>query len=117
MKKRVKWFIPKQEALRQIKRIEEVFDWAKVRNAMVALDWEWARCNGTPHIKTMQKCARMLLLESAKRDVKIGTGGFYAAVSRSGYLRLRFEVDEVDLEEIEYGTPTHTIKMIKEICK
>lgn len=72
------------------------FDFEKVHRAMVALDWEWASCDGVPEISDLRRCARRLLREADEGAYRrVAAGGFVAEKSH-GFLTLHFEIDSVD---------------------
>ena len=119
--------ITKQEAERQIKMIFKVFDWKRVQRAMEAVCWEWSTVKkneygyNIPDVQALKKSAKNLLLRVCHGSDGlvsnyIHCGGF-VATRRAGYLKLQFILDECNVEEIEYGSPRHTIKQIQEICK
>lgn len=71
--------------------IEQWFDWKKVRKAMKALDWTWARIEGTPKIKDLKAFAKNLLEQSYKRGGYTITGGLEAYYDKvEDELRLSF---------------------------
>lgn len=82
----------------------EEFDWQKVHNVMVALNWEWYSKDesyAVPSIGSIISTARKLCFNSYEMFVKtndpttISTGGFEAKYWEDG-LMLKFVVEEWD---------------------
>ena len=86
---------------RMIADIMEDFDFEKVRNVMMYLDWKWDVVNGemtVPSIYRMTRQAERLLRDAAKYYGKkdrytISTGGFTATLYEDT-LGLSFELEE-----------------------
>lgn len=79
-----------------IDNIMDNFDFEKVYNAMVALDWEW-RNEGVPDVSDLRKEARNLLKTALKDKTNVGTGGFqvqYFSDKDGQYVHLSFVIDE-----------------------
>lgn len=91
-----------ESVLDLVEPVIKEFDFKRVRQAMVALDWKWALLDGfhVPTIENLQQKARYLLEEVAKTrtniDRTIGTGGLWAQKIDDG-LVLRFIVEETEL--------------------
>ena len=78
--------------------IMDNFDFDKVHNVMVELDWGWGDSDGNlsiPEIWELKKSARRLLKESMEEGLCVATGGFQ--VDKDGdYISLKFIVEEWD---------------------
>lgn len=88
----------------KIKYIIDHFNFAKVQEAMVALDWKWQHANDpddqtmrVPSIERMKQTAHHLLYEAATcKERYFATGGFHAQRYEEGDLALQFIVAEYD---------------------
>jgi len=78
-------------------KINEVmtnFDFHKVRQAMVALNWTW-RDEGVPTIDSLRDTARRLLKDASENEFgNIMTGGFKAGYHKDGEFTLQFILTE-----------------------
>jgi hypothetical protein len=86
-----------------IENIIENFNWEKVHNTMLALNWKWATYNsGTevPSIGALVVTAQNLLHDACfyalknKSDAKIATGGFHA---KAFYCKETNQIDNLEL--------------------
>lgn len=88
----------------KIKYILDHFNFAKVQEAMVALDWKWQHMNDpldqtsrVPTVERMKETARHLLYQAAtSKERYFATGGFHAQRYEYGDLSLQFVVAEYD---------------------
>ena len=81
-------------------RIDEImdnFDFAKVEQAMKAVNWTWASTDGVPEQYELRREARRLLKDVASKNVResdmryaVATGGFKATKYFDGELQLDF---------------------------
>ena len=82
---------------KQIKRIMERFDFARVHRAMSALQWTWSMsASGVPSVYELRQEARRLLesvAESKKKRSSLSCGGLLAEKVKKS-LRLSFEITE-----------------------
>jgi hypothetical protein len=102
----------KQEHLidRMITDIMEDFDFEKVHNIMMSLDWKWDIGNGettVPSIYRITSQAERLLRDAAKDYGKkdhhtISSGGFTATLYED-MLTLSFELEEVTVFPKDYN--------------
>lgn len=89
-----------------IDQIMDCFDFMKVHDTMVALNWTWYTCNGVPEEWQIRREARLLLMRAydsaydTKQTSYCGTGGLQAEASyRDGKyegLSLKFVLTEWD---------------------
>jgi len=86
-----------------IENIIENFNWERVHNTMLTLDWRWATYNsGTevPSIGALVITAHRLLNDACllalknKSDVKTATGGFHA---KALYCKETNQIDNLEL--------------------
>ena len=86
----------------KIKYIMDHFNFTKVHDAMLALDWKWQHSNDlddqttrVPTIERMKTIAHYLLYKAAtEKERHWGTGGFEVRRFMSGELSLMFVVAE-----------------------
>jgi len=86
----------------QKKAIEEImdnFDFEKVHNAMVFMNWTWS-FNKTPTVDELKETAHHLLCEICEGDSEfIETGGFFIYIFRKEHiLRLLFIIESASYE-------------------
>lgn len=83
----------------QINEIMDWFNFGKVHETMVALDWKWV--NETPSEGEIRKKARELLQQLVKtKCISVGTGGL-EAYQFDGGLGLRFIVSDWYVEGVD----------------
>lgn len=82
-----------------IDEILDNFNFERVHNVMMHLDWDWASTDGVPNISDLRKCARRLLKEVAYSEEynSVGTGGL-EAYKKDRELSLKFVLDYWDEE-------------------
>jgi len=88
---------------RYIDEILDYFDFEKVHEVMLHLDWKWASIHGDPRVPTVDELkqeAEKLLREAWENKTSLATGGFYVTYHKedvdSGYedgLELNFQID------------------------
>jgi hypothetical protein len=67
----------KNKHKKAIDKIMDWFDFTKVHQTMVALEWKWASAeDGIPTEPEIREMARRLMEDSINQKVSIGTGGF-----------------------------------------
>jgi hypothetical protein len=94
--------LPVKDYDTKIKYIMDHFNFFKVQDAMIALDWKWQHLNDphdqtcrVPTIERMKETARYLLYKAAtEKERHWGTGGFEARRFMSGELSLMFVLAE-----------------------
>lgn len=80
------------------KHIEEIlnnFDFEKVHNIMVALDWKWFGV-GVPSVEDLKKQALELLNEICNYDITSSSTGGLKAIKCDDYLELEFIITSFD---------------------
>ena len=82
---------------KQIKQIMEEFNFQRVHDAMVALDWTWTGV-GVPSVCQLQDHARYLL-NNVKKGHCNNTGGFKTSCDEEGILSLEFVLAEWEYVE------------------
>lgn len=89
-------------------QIDEIMDWfnfEKVHETMVAVDWRWYRNHNlaTPTVQELRQEARKLLKAVSDRKMVAfaACGGLQATRSSEGTLKLQFVVTEWDSEKEE----------------
>ena len=103
-KKKQQEQIPVTNHALKIKYILDHFNFAKVQETMIALDWVWQHMSDpddqtmrVPSIERMKQTARHLLYEAATcKERYFATGGFHAQRYEEGDLALQFVVAECD---------------------
>ncbi len=91
----------------KIKYILDHFNFAKVQDAMLALDWKWQHMNDpndqtlrVPTIERMKETARHLLYQvSTNKERYWATGGFHAQRFKDGDIQLQFVLTEYGTED------------------
>lgn len=86
----------------KIKYILDHFDFNKVQEAMMALDWKWQHMNDPidqtsriPTVKRMKDTATYLLKQvSTGKERHWATGGFHATRYKDGDIELQFVLTE-----------------------
>jgi len=94
--------LPVKDHDTKIKYILDHFNFIKVQDAMIALDWKWQHLNDpedqtsrVPTIERMKETARYLLYKAAtEKERNWATGGFQTRRYISGELDLMFVVAE-----------------------
>jgi hypothetical protein len=67
----------KNKHKKAIDKIMDWFDFTKVHQTMVALEWKWVSAeDGIPTEPEIREMARRLMEDSINQKVSIGTGGF-----------------------------------------
>jgi hypothetical protein len=67
----------KNKHKKAIDKIMDWFDFTKVHQTMVALEWKWISAeDGIPTEPEIREMARRLMEDSINQKVSIGTGGF-----------------------------------------
>ena len=67
----------KDKHKKAIDKIMDWFDFTKVHQTMVALEWKWASAeDGIPTEPEIREMARRLMEDAINQKVSIGTGGF-----------------------------------------
>jgi hypothetical protein len=97
-----KEMLPVEDYEVKIKHIIDAFNFQKVHDAMVALDWKWQHMSDildnttrVPSIERMKKTAHHLLYKVATDKERYwATGGFHAMRYKSGHIELQFVVAE-----------------------
>ena len=89
-----------------IDKILENFDFDKVHQYMVSVDWKWFSVDRVPTVYDLIKESKRLLKEVCKRDaVSISTGGLfverYCENGETFSLELSFRIDSFYLEKDE----------------
>lgn len=81
------------------------FDFEKVHQTMVALNWKWAGYKEVPEIPDLRKFARARLKEAHARKTTISSGGFKATYEKWSQirftLRLEFIVSDWDCDSYD----------------
>lgn len=72
---------------KQISNLLKEFDFDKVHKAMVALEWRWWHCNGTPDVSELKKTSKRKLRECVKNVVCSNTNYFFIS---SGGLKAEY---------------------------
>jgi hypothetical protein len=90
--------------LDSIENILDDFDFHRVQQVMIALDWKWATAvDGVPYVGELRKQARSLLEDVYRYEdtacITMGCGGFEATRlmevgSLTKYLSIKFVVEE-----------------------
>lgn len=88
----------------KIKYILDHFNFAKVQEAMVALNWVWQHMDDpddqtmrVPTIERMKQTAAHLLYNAAtNKERYFATGGFHAQRFKGGDIQLQFVITEYD---------------------
>ena len=91
----------------KIKYVLDHFNFPKVQQAMVALDWKWQHMSDpddqtmrVPTIERMKETARHLLYQAATSTERyFATGGFHAQRYKDGDICLQFIVAEYDTND------------------
>ena len=67
-----------------IDKIIKDFNFEKVHQAMLAVNWYWSSTNAVPSVDNLVLCAQELLQDVSKMEVgySIGTGGFKATKTK-----------------------------------
>lgn len=79
----------------QVDNIMENFNFTRVHETMVRLDWKWSTDKGlqVPSISDLKVTARRVLTGvDGISSFYLSTGGFVASVDRWGILNLSFEI-------------------------
>jgi len=82
----------------QIDMVLNNFDFHAVRQAMGALNWQWAPENRVPTLGELYNKAEALLNTAVDENTVISSGGFEAACVDGG-MALRFVIEEVTVYE------------------
>lgn len=81
------------------------FDFEKVHQTMVALNWKWAGYKEVPEVPDLRKFARTRLKEAYTRKTTVSSGGFKATYERWSQvrftLRLEFIVTDWDCDSYD----------------
>lgn len=88
-------------AAAQIDYIMDTFDFAKVRETMVKLDWTWQMAEESPMEAELRQTARELLQGLGPKITGRSTGGFYASIDPWGHRALAFAIYQTDSSELE----------------
>lgn len=82
-----------------IEKIMNNFDFERVHNVMLHLNWEWYY-EGVPSIKELKRIAKHLLEEVCENKwSSTGTGGFFVYRAAKGILTLHFSIEDWDTYE------------------
>jgi hypothetical protein len=101
-KSKKKEMLPVENYDVKIKHIIDAFNFSKVQDAMIALDWKWQHMNDpidnttrVPSIERMKETAHYLLYKVATDKERYwATGGFHAIRYMGGNIELKFVVAE-----------------------
>lgn len=89
-------------AAEQIAAIMESFDFARVRQTMIALNWEWSG-EGIPSVAALKKAALADLESLGDRNggdtYGVSSGGLHAFIDRWGWYNLTFEIADTSASE------------------
>jgi hypothetical protein len=88
----------KNKHKKAIDTIMDWFDFSKVHQTMVALEWKWASAeNGIPTEPEIREMARKLMEDAINQKVSIGTGGFRVRYDKKdNFISLSFVISEWD---------------------
>ena len=90
----------KKAVLLKIMDVLLYFDFQRVHDTMVALDWEWHN-EGVPEIETIKEAAKKMLLDCDRENLGgISSGGFAASI-QDGIPSLEFVVAGYTAEDEE----------------
>jgi len=91
----------KPEHRKSIDYVLDGFNFEKLHEAMVRMNWKWAKASGcrVPSVEELIKCAEHCLItvaEASNKEYFCGTGGFFAHKTDKDYFELKFVVEEYD---------------------
>ena len=88
----------KKKHKKAIDKIMDWFDFSKVHQTMVALEWKWASAeDGIPTEPEIREMARKLMEDAISQKVSIGTGGFRVHYDKKDdFISLSFVISEWD---------------------
>lgn len=98
----------KKSNLKKVNKILNSFNFSKVHDAMILLNWRWMKDEHSkghiPGIKELKETAKDLLVSCLNNNYEsISTGGFHVARRRNirNSLRLSFELESCSLDDFE----------------
>ena len=86
----------KDKHKKAIDKIMDWFDFSKVHQTMVALEWKWVSAeDGIPTEPEIRETARRLMEDAIKDKISIATGGFRVHYDKKDdFISLSFVVSE-----------------------
>lgn len=99
--------LPVENLHLKVKYLTDHFNFHRVHDAMVALDWKWQHYDEpvdqsvrVPTIERMKETATYLLLQAGRsKERYFATGGFHAQRFKDGSLQLQFVLAEYDTHD------------------
>ena len=88
----------KDKHKKAIDKIMDWFDFSKVHQTMVALEWKWVSAeDGIPTEPEIRETARRLMEDAIKDKISIATGGFRVHYDKKDdFISLSFVISEWD---------------------
>ena len=88
----------KDKHKKAIDKIMDWFDFSKVHQTMVALEWKWVSAeDGIPTEPEIRETARRLMEDAIKYKISIATGGFRVHYDKKDdFISLSFVISEWD---------------------
>ena len=86
----------KKKQQKAIDKIMDWFDFSKVHQTMVALNWKWVSAeDGIPTEPEIRETARRLMEDAIKDKISIATGGFRVHYDKKDdFISLSFVISE-----------------------
>ena len=88
----------KKKQQKAIDKIMDWFDFSKVHQTMVSLEWKWVSAeDGVPTEPEIRETARRLMEDAIKDKISIATGGFRVHYDKKDdFISLSFVISEWD---------------------